>query len=95
MNMKITRVFDLLPFLKMYYPENYIFSNKENGNWVHYNTDAFIRNVDEISLGLLSIGVKKDDKVANMSPNRPEWNFVDFAVMQMGAVHLPLYPTLS
>ncbi len=95
MNMKITRVFDLLPFLKMYYPENNIFSNKENGQWVHYDTDAFIRNVDEISLGLLSIGVKKDDKIANMSPNRPEWNFVDFAVMQMGAVHLPLYPTLS
>lgn len=95
MNMKITRVFDLLPFLKMYYPKNNIFSNKENGNWLHYDTDAFVRNVDEISLGLLSIGVKKDDKVANMSPNRPEWNFVDFAVMQMGAVHLPLYPTLS
>ena len=95
MNMKITRVFDLLPFLKMYYPENNIFSNKENDIWVHYNTDAFIRNVDEISLGLLSIGVQKGDKVANMSPNRPEWNFVDFAVMQMGAVHLPLYPTLS
>lgn len=93
--MKITRVFDLLPFLKMYYPKNNIFSNKENGNWLHYDTDAFVRNVDEISLGLLSIGVKKDDKVANMSPNRPEWNFVDFAVMQMGAVHLPLYPTLS
>lgn len=95
MSMKITRVFDLLPFLQMYYPEKTIFSNKVNGQWINYDTDAFIRNVDDISLGLLSLGIKKDDKVANMSPNRPEWNFVDFAVMQMGAVHLPLYPTLS
>lgn len=95
MSMKITRVFDLLPFLQMYYPEKNIFSNKVNGQWINYDTDAFIRNVDDISLGLLSLGIKKDDKVANMSPNRPEWNFVDFAVMQMGAVHLPLYPTLS
>ena len=93
--MKITRVFDLMPFLKMYYPENNIFSAKVDGHWQHYDTDAFIRNVDDLSLGLIALGIKKDDKIANMSPNRPEWNFVDFAVMQIGAVHLPLYPTLS
>lgn len=93
--MKITRVFDLMPFLKMYYPESTIFSAKVDGHWQHYDTDAFIRNVDDLSLGLIALGIKKDDKIANMSPNRPEWNFVDFAVMQIGAVHLPLYPTLS
>lgn len=93
--MKITRVFDLLPFLKMYYPENTIFSVKESGKWISYDTNSFINQVDELSLGLLKLGIKKDDKVANMSPNRPEWNMVDFAVMQMGAIHLPLYPTLA
>lgn len=93
--MKITRVFDLLPFLKMYYPEKPIFSSKVNGKWQSYDTESFIRNVDELSLGLLKLGIAKDDKVANMSPNRPEWNIVDFAVMQIGAVHLPLYPTLA
>lgn len=93
--MKITRVFDLLPFLKMYYPEKTIFAAKENGTWKEYDTENFIRQVDELSLGLLKLGIKKDDKVANMSPNRPEWNIVDFAVMQMGAIHLPLYPTLA
>lgn len=93
--MKITRVFDLMPFLKMYYPESTIFSAKVDGHWQHYDTDAFIRNVDDLSLGLIALGIKKDDKIANMSPNRPEWNFVDFAVMQIGAIHLPLYPTLS
>lgn len=93
--MKITRVFDLMPFLKMYYPEKDILSAKVDGKWIHYDTDAFIRNVDDLSLALIYLGIKKDDKVANMSPNRPEWNFVDFAVMQIGAVHLPLYPTLS
>jgi len=93
--MKITRVFDLLPFLKMYYPERTIFSAKVDGVWKGYETDTFINHVNDLSLGLLKLGIKKDDKIANMSPNRPEWNIVDFAVMQMGAIHLPLYPTLA
>lgn len=93
--MIITRVFDLLPFLKMYYPERTIFSAKVNGIWKGYETESFISQVDDLSLGLLKLGIKKDDKIANMSPNRPEWNIVDFAVMQMGAIHLPLYPTLA
>ncbi len=93
--MQISRVFDLLPFLKMYYPGQNIFLMKELGKWVPYTTEDFIRNVDDLSLGLLKLDIQKDDKIANISPNRPEWNFVDFAVMQMGAVHLPLYPTLS
>lgn len=93
--MKITRVFDLLPYLKMYYSGQTIFSSKVNGTWIGYETEAFITQVDDLSLGLLKLGIKKDDKIANMSPNRPEWNIVDFAVMQMGAIHLPLYPTLA
>lgn len=93
--MNMTRVFDLLPFLKMYYPGKTIFSAKKEGEWVGLTTESFISQVDELSLGLLKLGIKKDDKIANMSPNRPEWNVVDFAVMQMGAIHLPLYPTLS
>lgn len=93
--MQITRVFDLLPFLKMYYAEKPVFSVKENGKWISYSTEDLIRNADDISLGLIDLGIRKDDKIANMSHNRPEWNFVDFGVMQIGAVHLPLYPTLS
>ena len=93
--MKITRVFDLLPFLKMYYPETTIFSAKVDGAWRGYSTESFITQVNDLSLGLMKLGIQKDDKIANMSPNRPEWNVVDFAVMQMGAIHLPLYPTLA
>jgi long-chain acyl-CoA synthetase len=48
-----------------------------------------------VSYGLLSLGIKKDDKVAIMSPNRPEWNFCDFGIMQIGATQVPMYPTLA
>ncbi len=93
--MQLTRVFDLLPFLKMYYPEKDLFSVKVNGHWIHYSTETFTVAVDDVSLGLLKLGVMKDDKIANMSSNRPEWNIIDFAIMQIGAVHVPMYPTLS
>lgn len=93
--MQVTRVFDLLSSLKLYHSEKSILVSKENSQWTHYTTDDFIKNVNELSLGLLKLGVQRSEAVAIMSPSRPEWNFVDFAVMQIGAVSLPLYPTLS
>lgn len=44
---------------------------------------------------MLQLGIDKHDRVGNMSANRPEWNFVDFAILQIDATHVPLYPTLA
>lgn len=44
---------------------------------------------------LIEQGIKKDDKVAIMSNNRPEWVVADMAIMSLGAVVVPVYPTLS
>jgi long-chain acyl-CoA synthetase len=41
------------------------------------------------------MGIAKDDKVAIISPNRPEWNFIDFGIQQLGAVSVPIYPTVT
>ena len=40
-------------------------------------------------------GIGPDDKVAIISSNCPEWNFADFAIAQIGAVSVPVYPTMS
>jgi long-chain acyl-CoA synthetase len=48
-----------------------------------------------VSLGLLALGVEPGDKIANISNNRPEWNFLDFGMLQIGAVHVPIYPTIT
>ncbi len=47
------------------------------------------------SLGLLAMGFKKGDKIASVSNNRPEWNFIDFGMSQIGCVHVGIYPTIS
>ncbi len=44
---------------------------------------------------MLELGVGKDDKVAIISMNRPEWNFVDYGIQQIGAVSVPMYPTIT
>ncbi|MEJ2594915.1 MAG: long-chain fatty acid--CoA ligase [bacterium] len=54
-----------------------------------------VTRIDNISQGLLSLGIRKGDKIATISNNRPEWNFLDMGILQIGAVHVPIYPTIS
>ncbi len=91
----IQRVFDLLQFNKDKYNSKDILASKVNGNWQKHSVDDFIKYADDMSRGLLKLGIKKDEKVAVMSPNRPEWNFCDFGIMQIGAAQVPMYPTLA
>ena len=93
--MEVTRVFDLLPYQLQAYPQPDAISNKVNGNWVKYSTQDVIDISNHISLGLLKLGMKKDDKIAIISSNRPEWNFVDYGIQKLGAVSVPMYPTIT
>ena len=90
---KLSRVFDLLPYNKVRYDTKDILATKINGKWSKYSIDEFITTSNAISRGLLSLKIAKDDKVAIMSENRPEWNFCDFGIMQIGATQVPMYPT--
>ena len=94
--MEVTRIFDLLP----YYEEKYkakddVIASKENGEWVKFSIRQYREMADSISYGFLSLGVEPGDKIAQISPNRVEWNIVDMAILQVGAVHIPIYPTIS
>jgi long-chain acyl-CoA synthetase len=51
--------------------------------------------VRDISLGLGALGMQKGDRVALVSESRPEWLFLDLAIVAAGAVTTPLYPTLA
>ncbi|SMO35897.1 AMP-dependent synthetase/ligase [Solitalea koreensis] len=93
--MQVNTIMDLLNTLPQRYKGREVVAGKKEGVWVKYSAEQFRENVDNVSLGLLALGMGADDKIANMSPNRPEWNFVDFGIMQIGARHVPLYPTLA
>jgi len=91
----IIRVFDLLAYYRSTYAQKTMVAGKATGKWIKYSTNDFLETVDNFSRGLLDLGIKKGDKIAIMAANRPEWNFADFAISQIGAAVVPLYPTLS
>lgn len=93
--MEITRLFDLLQYRKERQPERAVFVAKYDGEWRKIFIDEYIEKVNKISYALLHMGIQRDDKVAVISSNRPEWNYLDMAVQQIGAVLVPIYPTIS
>ena len=94
-NPNITRVFDLLPNCVLPVNKDDAFANKVHGEWKKYSAIELIETVNKVSLGLMKLGVKKDDKIAIISPNRPEWNFIELGVQQLGAISVPMYPTIT
>lgn len=92
---ELKRVFDILPYYQKNFSKEIMVAGKPTGEWKTYTTAEFLQHVDHCSHALALKGIKKGDKIAIMSPNRPEWNFADFGIMQLGAAVVPLYPTLS
>lgn len=92
---KIKRTFDLLTYSEKNFPSEVALAVKRNGRWETFSTGDYRKNVDNVSMGLLKMGFKKGDKIATVSNNRPEWNFVDFGMSQIGCVHVSIYPTIS
>ncbi|MCE3278896.1 MAG: AMP-dependent synthetase [Bacteroidetes bacterium] len=93
--MAVTRIFDILPQLLEKYNKPDALAAKENGKWVKYSTQQFVDNVNNLSYGLLNLGLERGDTIAIIANNRPEWNFTDFAVQQSGGISVPIYPTVS
>ncbi|SKB58756.1 long-chain acyl-CoA synthetase [Parapedobacter luteus] len=90
-----TRIFDILTHYETHFAKPVMVAGKAQGKWTNYATNEFVAIVNNLSKGLLAKGIGKGDKIALMSANRPEWNFCDFAINQLGAATVPLYPTLS
>ena len=92
----ITRLFDFPHYQLEKYNLDKALITKYNGEWVATSTKEYVEKANQISRGLLRLGVKPNDKVAIISSNnRTEWNIVDIGVLQIGAQDVPIYPTIS
>lgn len=89
------RLFDLLTNLKQMPAKDDMLAAKENQRWRKYSTLEYIDCVNFLSYAFIDLDIKKGDKIGLISNNRPEWNFVDHACLQTGAINTPLYPTMS
>ena len=93
--MEITRTFDLLDRYQDHFIKEDALVVKQDGKWRKYSTQEYIDFSYHFSLGLLAKGFKMGDKIATISNNRPEWNFIDMGMAMIGVVHVPLYTSLS
>ena len=94
--MKPTRLFDFLNYQKQNNPLKKCLNTKYSSKWKSLSTEAFYEKVQQLTSSLLKMGVKKGDKIALISTNnRTEWCIVDLAVLQLGAVTVPIYPTIT
>jgi long-chain acyl-CoA synthetase len=93
--MELTRLFDLIPYQVQKFNKEIAFSRKEEGVWKTYSSKEVQDIIDELSLGFLAQGIQAGEKVAIISENRPEWNFIDLALQQIGVISVPMYPTIT
>ena len=93
---EVTRIFDLLELYKDEYRSiTDLLNVKKDGAWVKYSAADYVNYSRWVSLGLLSLGIGKGTRVATLMVNCPEWNFIDMGLLQIGAVQVPIYPTIS
>ncbi|MCT4639659.1 MAG: long-chain fatty acid--CoA ligase [Bacteroidales bacterium] len=90
------RIFDLLDRYKELFSEKTdALAGKRDGKWIKYSTSDYIEISHNFAYGLLESGFTKGDKIATITNNRPEWNFVDMALAMTGMIHVPIYATIS
>ena len=94
--MEVTRLYDILDhYLEKYPNQDAALVSKKAGVWQKISIQEYVSQTNLISYGLMALGVEKGDNVGLVSGNRPEWNMIDFAIMQIGAVSVPIYPNIS
>ena len=90
-----TRLFDVITHQLTHYSKSDMMAAKQDGAWKLYSTAEVADITWRFSAGLLHAGVKAGDRIALISFNRPEWILTDMACQQIGAVLVPIYPTIS
>jgi len=68
-------------------------NHKVGAEWINTSAETFAERVRNVALGLASRDIRRGDRVALLSENRPEWSIVDLAILSLGAINVPIYTT--
>lgn len=72
-----------------------VYGRKVGGEWRTITHDDLRHDVECFALGLLQVGIVPGDRIGLVSENRVEWVISDFALTAIGAVDVPIFPTLT
>ena len=75
------------------YQNKTLFGFKKDGEWSHISWNEASDLVQDLSLGLHEIGVRKNDKISIIAENSYRWCVVDLAIISLGAITVPGYTT--
>jgi long-chain acyl-CoA synthetase len=94
---KPTRLFDFIYHQQANFPQARAISYRHEGKEIAvYSTQQIIDIANQVSCGLLRLGLKPGDKIATITvKNRPEWIALDLGMMQIGVINVPVYPTIA
>jgi len=100
--MQEQRLFDFVETQVAERPAGVMLASKINGAWQTITCKDAMHRSRNLAAGILALGIKNNisdpelqEKIAIISPNRPEWIITDLAVQQTGAILTPIYPTVS
>ena len=94
--MAIKRIFDIVERCGELFPEKPdSLACKRDGKWLRFSSKEYVEKINLVSKGLLSMGIQAGAKIVTVSNNRPEWNFLDLGMSQIGVVNIPIYTTVS
>ncbi|HMQ49662.1 MAG TPA: long-chain fatty acid--CoA ligase [Saprospiraceae bacterium] len=94
--MEPKRLFDFIDYQLNHHPLQEAYGGKKDGNWFFWSTAETKAMAEKAAGGLLALGVQPGDKIATVVyKNRPEWVVTDLAIQYVGAINVPVYPTIS
>lgn len=91
-----SRLFDFITYQKENAPLENSFTTKYDGKWESISSEMFCEQAESISNALIELGIQPQDKIAMISSNnRTEWSLIDVGLLAVGAVNVPIYPTIA
>ncbi len=92
---KLLNLYQLFVNASKYYLDSAALVYCDSNQWVDISYDVLSQKIDYFSGFLNQQGIKKGDRIGLYMENRPEWVIADMAAYRLGAVVVPIYPTLS
>ncbi len=90
------RLFEFVEFQKQQFPQPQAFGHKTDDGWRYFSIGEIDALADRLALGLLEQGIQKGDRVATtIHKTSADWVVLDLALLKIGAINVPMYPTLT
>ena len=93
--MDFRRLFDIFQYQQARYPQKVALAHQEQDKWQVFSTETCIDQINQVSAGLLDLGLNKGDKIGLLFESGSAWfNFLDFGMLQIGVVSVPIHSNI-